>query len=188
MPSLFTEIIRYAVGTTSAAKATLSGKVYSGEEALSLGLVDSLTSRDGLLTEAIVVAKRLAPDCNTAYAFSKEALQAPALKRIREETDVLDRRSKRGARTTHSRPPPARMAHSRNGSGRCVLQERPFTVRPAARDDEARMSNAYAALSLPKKPTMRRNLPSIESSAMSVPSGSFSPFDKVICQAKRNRP
>jgi enoyl-CoA hydratase len=92
MPSLFTEIIRSAVGTTSAAKATLSGKVYSGEEALSLGLVDSLTSRDGLLKEAIVVAKRLAPDCNTAYAFSKVALQAPALKRIREETDVLDRR------------------------------------------------------------------------------------------------
>jgi len=92
MPSLFTEIIRYAVGTTSAAKATLSGKVYSGGEALSLGLVDSLTSQDRLLAEAVVVARRLAPDCNTAYAFSKEALQAPTLKRIREETDVLDGR------------------------------------------------------------------------------------------------
>lgn len=92
MPSLFTEIIRYAVGTTSAAKATLSGRMYSGEEALSLGLVDSLTSQDSLLAEAIAVARRLAPDCNTAYAFSKEALQAPTLKRIREESDVLDRR------------------------------------------------------------------------------------------------
>ncbi len=91
MPSLFTEIIRYAVGTTAAAKATLSGKLYSAEEALSLGLVDSLTSQDRLLSEAMVIAKRLAPDCNAAYAFSKEALQAPTLKRMREETDVLDR-------------------------------------------------------------------------------------------------
>jgi enoyl-CoA hydratase len=92
MPSLFTEIIRYAVGTASAAKATLSGKVYSAEEALSLGLVDSLTSQDSLLSEAMVIAKRLTPDCNTAYAFSKEALQAPTLKRIGEESGVLDRR------------------------------------------------------------------------------------------------
>jgi enoyl-CoA hydratase/carnithine racemase len=92
MPSLFTEIIRYAVGTTSAAKATLSGKVYSGEEALSLGLIDSLTSQDKLLAAAIAVARRLAQDCNTAYAFSKEALQAPTLKRIHEESDALDRR------------------------------------------------------------------------------------------------
>jgi enoyl-CoA hydratase/carnithine racemase len=66
MPSLFTEIIRYAVGTASAAKATLSGKVYSAEEALSLGLVDSLTSQDSLLSEAMIIAKRLAPDCNAA--------------------------------------------------------------------------------------------------------------------------
>jgi len=40
----------------------------------------------------MVIARRLAPDCNAAYAFSKEALQAPTLKRIREESDVLDRR------------------------------------------------------------------------------------------------
>ncbi len=92
MPSLFAEIIRYAVGTTSAAKATLSAKVYSAEEALSLGLVDSLTSQDSLLSEAIAIAKRLPPDCNTAYAFSKEALQGPTLKRIREESNALDRR------------------------------------------------------------------------------------------------
>jgi enoyl-CoA hydratase len=92
MPSVFTEIIRYAVGTTSAAKATLSGCVYAGDEALALGLVDSLTSQDSLLPEAIAIAKRLAPDCATAYAFSKEALQAPTLKRIREETEGLDRR------------------------------------------------------------------------------------------------
>ena len=91
MPSLFTEIIRYAVGTTSAAKATLSGEVYSDTEALSLGLIDSLTSLDSLLSQAMVIAKRLAPDCATAYAFSKEALQAPTLKRIREESGVLDR-------------------------------------------------------------------------------------------------
>ena len=92
MPSLFTEIIRYAVGTTSAAKATLTGQVYSAEQGLSLGLVDSLTSQDSLLSEAIAIARRLAPDCNTAYAFSKEALQAPTLKRIRGETDLPDRR------------------------------------------------------------------------------------------------
>ncbi|MGY4155553.1 enoyl-CoA hydratase [Bradyrhizobium sp. USDA 4461] len=91
MPSLFTEIIRYAVGTPVAAKATLTGRIYSGVEALEAGIVDVLSSKRHLLETAKRMAKNLAPDCLAAYSFSKEALQAPTIKRIHEETDVLDR-------------------------------------------------------------------------------------------------
>ena len=90
MPSLFTEIIRYAVGTPVAAKATLTGSIYTGPEALSLGIVDSLVPKNDLLPEAVRAAKALKPDCHTAYAFSKRALQGPTLSRIREETEQLD--------------------------------------------------------------------------------------------------
>jgi enoyl-CoA hydratase len=90
MPALFTEIIRYAVGTPVAAKATLMGRVYSSKEAASLGIVDALAPKSDLLDEAIKVARLLPPDCLTAYAFSKKALQAPVLRRIEHETERLD--------------------------------------------------------------------------------------------------
>jgi enoyl-CoA hydratase len=86
---LFTEIIRYAIGTPLAAKATLTGKTYGSKEALELGIVDALVPETDLLSEAISIAKSIAPDCLTAYAFSKRALQEPVLKSI-EETERLD--------------------------------------------------------------------------------------------------
>src|SRR5581483_11266019 len=91
MPALFTEIIRYAIGTPLAAKATLTGRTYAPKEALDLGIVDALVPRIDLLAKAIAAAKSIAPDCLTAYAFSKHALQAPVLKRISEETEWLDK-------------------------------------------------------------------------------------------------
>jgi enoyl-CoA hydratase len=90
MPSLFTEIIRYAVGTKVAAEATLTGRRYSPREALSCAIVDVLVPPTELLTTAITKAKCVPPDCMTAYAFSKRALQAPYVNRMRAETEILD--------------------------------------------------------------------------------------------------
>jgi enoyl-CoA hydratase len=90
MPALFTEIIRYAVGTPLAAKATLTGRLYSAKEAHSLGIVDAVAPKPDLIAEAIKAARLLSPDCLTAYAFSKRALQAPVLKCIEQETEQLD--------------------------------------------------------------------------------------------------
>jgi enoyl-CoA hydratase len=91
MPSLFTEIIRYAIGNPLAAKATLTGRIYTSQEALTVGIVDSVVGAEQLLQEAKKVAISLSPDCLTAYSFSKRALQAPTLKRIREQTEIIDR-------------------------------------------------------------------------------------------------
>jgi enoyl-CoA hydratase len=92
MPSLFTEIIRYAVGTPVAAKATLSGRAYSAQEALRLGIVDQLAPAELLVSEAIKLAKTLPEDCLTAFAFSKEALQAPTLRMMSQESERMDPR------------------------------------------------------------------------------------------------
>lgn len=90
MPSLFTEIIRYAVGTPTAAKATLTGRIYSSEEAFEGGIVDQLAPGATLLSEAVKLAQTLTEDCWTAYSFSKQALQAPALKQMSQEAERLD--------------------------------------------------------------------------------------------------
>jgi enoyl-CoA hydratase len=90
MPSLFTEIIRYALGTPLAAKATLTGRIYRPAEALSLGMVDSIVEPETLIDGALYLANCVVSDCLDAYSFSKRALQAPTIKRIVEETAILD--------------------------------------------------------------------------------------------------
>jgi enoyl-CoA hydratase len=90
MPSMFTEIIRYAVGTQVAAKAILTGRTYSPQEALAHGIVDELVEPANLLATAIAHARCISPDCLTAYAFSKKALQAPYVRRMRTDAEVLD--------------------------------------------------------------------------------------------------
>lgn len=90
MPSLFTEIIRYAVGTPVAAKTTLRGRIYSPAEALALGIVDHVIEPAKLMSEAIALAQELGGDRLTAYAFSKLALQAPTLRTIADDTARID--------------------------------------------------------------------------------------------------
>lgn len=90
MPSLFTEIIRYAIGTPVAVKATLRGRIYSPTEALAAGIVDNVVEPEKLMNEAIGLALELGGDRLTAYAFSKAALQAPILRTIADDSARLD--------------------------------------------------------------------------------------------------
>jgi enoyl-CoA hydratase/carnithine racemase len=90
MPAAYVEIIRYALGPKVAALTTLRGQLYSLEEAESLGFFHAVVEPHDLLTTAIQWAKCITPDCNTAYAMSKQALQDEVMRQINETAVTLD--------------------------------------------------------------------------------------------------
>ncbi|RJF95622.1 enoyl-CoA hydratase/isomerase family protein [Noviherbaspirillum saxi] len=90
MPAAYVEIIKYALGDQVAALTTLRGKLYELDEAARLGFFHEVVEPDKLLTTAISYARCITPDCNTAYAMSKKALQDSVLRQIEERTGVLD--------------------------------------------------------------------------------------------------
>ncbi len=90
MPAAYVEIIKYALGDQVGALTTLRGKLYDLDEAERLGFFHEVVEPDKLLPTAISYARCIAPDCNTAYAMSKKALQDGVLRQIDERTVGLD--------------------------------------------------------------------------------------------------
>src|SRR5262245_25418546 len=90
MPAAYVEIIKYALGEKVAALTTLRGELYGLEEAERLGFFHEVVDADKLLSSAISCARCISPDCNTAYAMSKKALQDSVLRQIEERTVALD--------------------------------------------------------------------------------------------------
>lgn len=90
MPAAYVEIIKYALGDQVGALATLRGKLYELEEAERLGFFHEVVEPDQLLKTAIAYARCIPPDCNTAYAMSKKALQDGVVRQIQERTVALD--------------------------------------------------------------------------------------------------
>ena len=90
MPAAYVEIIKYALGDQVGALTTLRGKLYDLEEATRLGFFHEVVESEQLLATAIAYARCITPDCNTAYAMSKKALQDGVLRQIDERTATLD--------------------------------------------------------------------------------------------------
>src|SRR5215470_710259 len=90
MPAAYVEIIKYALGDQVGALATLRGLLYSTEEAEKLGFFHEVVEPNRLLATAIEWARCITPDCNTAYAMSKKALQDGVMRQIEERTVALD--------------------------------------------------------------------------------------------------
>lgn len=90
MPAAYVEIIKYALGDQVGALATLRGELYGLEEAAKLGFFHEVVEPDQLMQTAIRYARCITPDCNTAYAMSKRALQDQVLRQIEERTVALD--------------------------------------------------------------------------------------------------
>jgi enoyl-CoA hydratase len=82
MPAVYCEIIKYAVGTSSAAELTLFGQVYDLAAAQRMGVVSRIVPPERLLEQAVAWASAVEPGCHPAYAFSKRALQATTLRAI----------------------------------------------------------------------------------------------------------
>ncbi|MBV8279484.1 MAG: enoyl-CoA hydratase/isomerase family protein [Verrucomicrobia bacterium] len=95
MPAVYCEIIKYAIGTQAAAQTILFGQVCDLAAASRLGVVQKTAVADQLLDAAIAWAANVPPDCFTAYAFSKRALQATTMAAIdsaaRLDLDFLSR-------------------------------------------------------------------------------------------------
>lgn len=83
--SCVTEPLKYAVGARKAEQITYSGAMNSAEEALSLGLVDRITSEN----EFLKVVGEIAEDFNgkdlSAFASVKKLLKSDALARIEND-------------------------------------------------------------------------------------------------------
>lgn len=90
MPAAYVEIIKYTLGDQVAALTTLRGELYGVEEAAKLGFFHEVVEADRLMATAIRYARCITPDCNTAYAMSKKALQDSVLRQIEERTVALD--------------------------------------------------------------------------------------------------
>jgi enoyl-CoA hydratase len=90
MPAIYVEIIRYALGEPVAALTTLFGQEYDARDALGLGIVHGVSDPEQLLAAAVAMASAVSPDAFEAYAFSKHALQGPALERIETVAARLD--------------------------------------------------------------------------------------------------
>lgn len=120
VPSVFVEIIRYAVGGRSAALATLFGREYGAEQASRLGLVHDVTTPEQLLPEAVAMARAVPPDAFGAYAATKRAHQAAALERIETLAARLDDELPTlfsGAASEPGATPRSRATNPRGGRG-----------------------------------------------------------------------
>jgi hypothetical protein len=82
MPAVYCEIIKHAVGTSSANEMTLFGQVYDLAAAQRMGVVNRIVPSERLIDEAVAWAGAVEPGCHPAYAFTKRALQAATLRAI----------------------------------------------------------------------------------------------------------
>ena len=108
MPAVYCEIIKYAVGTPSANEMTLFGQVYDVSAAQRMGVVNRIVPLERLIDEAAAWARAVEPDCYSAYAFTKRALQAATLRAIddarRLDIDLLaSRMTDPGSLRAHAR-------------------------------------------------------------------------------------
>ena len=76
------EILRFCVGSRNATEILYSGALYSAEEALSLGLVDKITTVEDLTDAATKVASDLGHKPYPAFAGLKSLLRKPILTEI----------------------------------------------------------------------------------------------------------
>jgi enoyl-CoA hydratase len=108
MPAVYCEIIKHAVGPRVASELVLFGQVYDLAGAARMGIVQQTVAPNKLLDTAIAWASLVPPDCYTAYAFSKRALQATTMAAIdaaaRLDRDWLSRgMSDLGSLRAHAR-------------------------------------------------------------------------------------
>jgi len=90
LPSVFLELMRYAVGSRATSIATLSGQLYDPHEALALGLVHQLAAAPDLMDTAERIARGASVAPRQAYATTKHLLQADTLERMDRLSTRLD--------------------------------------------------------------------------------------------------
>jgi len=90
-PGVAFEIARSALASERIREVMLTGALYSPREALTRGLADEVVEAEELNARAIAIARTLGSDSLEAYATAKAQLSAPAMTRITESRDRIDR-------------------------------------------------------------------------------------------------
>ena len=84
------EMLRFCVGSRNAQSILYSGAMYSAEEALELGLVDQVSSEDGLTGDARKVAQELGEKDSSAFRSIKKLLRkSVAEEMVKHEKDYI---------------------------------------------------------------------------------------------------
>lgn len=90
MPSIYIEMIRFAVGNRITSLWTLFGRFYGSDEALRDGVVDELVPHDKVLERALEVANELSEDALEAFVSSKRNLRLPTVTAIEQLSSKVD--------------------------------------------------------------------------------------------------
>jgi enoyl-CoA hydratase len=83
------EILRWACGDKTE-EVVLSGKLYSSDEAVAVGLAHEVVAPFDLLERALVVAGELGAVAPEAFRLAKAQLRRPAVERIAADTPGVD--------------------------------------------------------------------------------------------------
>jgi enoyl-CoA hydratase len=78
------EILKGVVGMRNAERITLSGSMYSAEDAREMGLVDECAEPDAVLDRALAVAGEMMKRDAVAYADIKRQLRKPTIEKIKQ--------------------------------------------------------------------------------------------------------
>ncbi|MFJ9388122.1 enoyl-CoA hydratase/isomerase family protein [Nocardioides sp. NPDC101246] len=108
MPAVYLRMLQYAWGEPTAARLSLHGDTFTAAQAHTMGVVHDLVSADELLERSVAIAELTPEDCLDQYAYTKRALQAPALRDIAALADSQDRELPDGMTSAD-----ARRAHRR---------------------------------------------------------------------------
>jgi enoyl-CoA hydratase/carnithine racemase len=95
MPSVYTELVRFRVGTQVATEAILAGKRYNQADALTAGFYDRVVDPKQLLERCREAAACVPHGSLPAFAHSKRMLLAPLLERIHSKSAQLDQATAR---------------------------------------------------------------------------------------------
>lgn len=79
-----TEMLRFWVGSANATKVLYSGAMYSAEDAMRVGLVDSVLAEESLMVEARNIATDLASKHLPAFAGIKTLLRKPIVEDMKK--------------------------------------------------------------------------------------------------------
>lgn len=90
MPAVYLRMLQYAWGEPVAARFSLQGDRFTAQQVHSMGVVHDLVPAEVLIERAIAVAELTPEDCLDQYAYTKRALQAPALRDIADLSDKMD--------------------------------------------------------------------------------------------------
>lgn len=88
LPAGSVEMLKFAVGETRAARVVYTGRLFSADEALSLGLVDEVVEREELLVKAREAAEMLAKPDASAFESMKLLLKGHAIEEMRRREEA----------------------------------------------------------------------------------------------------